>query len=85
MTALTLGGALLDSRIILNGELVNFTIQENDFSSNSGTILTFEGKYRFWREVYGVVEFSKGNTSITRVKGSADGMGIGLKVLLFRA
>lgn len=83
MTAIAAGTALFDSTLIINGEILNFSIQENDGTTNSGSVFTVEGKYKLWRESYLTGEVAKSNTATDRSEGSADSLGVGYKVFLF--
>ena len=82
MTAIALGTALLNSTVILNGELLNFSIQDDSANTNSGTVMTFEGKYKVWRESYVTGEFATSNTAVDTTKGSATSYAVGYKIFL---
>ncbi|MCH2533142.1 MAG: hypothetical protein MK008_01720 [Bdellovibrionales bacterium] len=82
MTAIALGTALFNSTLILNGELLNFSIQDDNANTNSGTVMTFEGKYKVWRESYLTGEIANSNTAVDTTKGSATSYAVGYKIFL---
>ena len=69
-------------RLVLNGELANFDIEELSGANNSGSVVTFDGKYRIWREIYGVFNYAFSNTNRTRGEGQSNETLLGVKAFL---
>lgn len=82
MTTVALGTALFKSTLILNAELLSFSIQDDSSNTNSGSVISGDLKYKVWRESYLTAEYATANTALDTTKGSADSMGVGYKIFL---
>lgn len=81
LLSLTFGGHI--NRFLL---AVDFTQIEKEFSPGSidkGQVLTAETKYRFWREMYGMLNYAQASTSQSLKEGSANELSFGVRSYLW--
>lgn len=84
MTAIDFGIALgSEQNWLLNSELINVSKKTTADAKDRGGIWTHQAKYRFYRENYIQLNYSKSNTSENFNDGSATEFGVGLKSFLY--
>lgn len=82
---LNLNGGLVLGKTILNLDWTNITRKTSNGDKDSGDIISFEAKYRFWREMYAVLNYQLSNVAPRTDLSEGDGeqLFLGAKMFLF--
>lgn len=76
------GGFMLRDAFIFNFDVTNVKREFAPGQSDAGTVVTLDGKYRFWRETYAKAAWSSSNVARNLKQGNASDFSVGLKSYL---
>ena len=76
-------GAVANKRLILGLEATSFEKDNPKVDFRRGGVVTFESKYRFWRENYLTADYAFANTHVDLTEGATTQTKVGFKSFIF--